>query len=340
MIELIDIKEESKVPKYQQIVDSVLSAIGNKKASTGDKLPSVNSLLIEFDISRDTVVRAYDHLKQTGIIESVPGKGFYVRNDQLRLKARVFLLFNKLSEHKKAIYDAFSRKLGDDATIDFFIYENNYRHFKELILEAKKRNYSHFVIICHFEEGGDDLCGFLKSEISLDKLIILDKRLPGNCLDVATVYQDFEKDIYNALCELNPRLQKYDRLRMLMRSKTYHPAEIKKGFIRFCGEFAFDFSTVENIQDETPEKGTVYVNLKEGDLVALIKKLKQSDLVIGRDVGIISYNDTPIKEVLLDGITVLSTDFENLGTQAAEMVLGIRSGQIENPFYVIPRNSL
>ena len=340
MIEFIDIKEASKVPKYQQIVDSVLSAIGTGQVRTGNKLPSVNELLIAFDISRDTVVRAYDHLKESGVIESVPGKGYYIKNDQLALKAKVFLLFNKLSAHKKIIYDAFSQSLGDRVTIDFFIYENNYRHFKELIRHSKSRDYTHYVIICHFEEGGDDLCHFLGAEIPAEKLIVLDKQLPEPCRRVATVYQDFEQDIYHALAELNPQLKKYRQLKMVMRRPTYHPAELRQGFLRFCGEYAYDFGIVEKIEEVPLEPATAYINLKEDDLVTLIKKIKQSGLTLGQDVGIISYNDTPLKEILLDGITVISTDFANLGRQAAELVLHKEAKSMANPFYVIARKSL
>ncbi|MBO0340388.1 winged helix-turn-helix domain-containing protein [Flagellimonas profundi] len=342
MLELIDIKEESKVPKYKQIVDSILAAIENGKIKLDDRLPSVNELLIEFDISRDTVVRAYDHLKKNKIIESVPGKGYYVKRDQLALKAKVFLLFNKLSPHKKIIYDAFAKTLGDNATIDFFIYENNYRHFKELILYSKTRSYTytHYVVISHFEEGGDDVLRFIKKEIPLEKLIVLDKRLDGLPNTVSSIYQDFEQDIYSALVKLNPKLRKYKQLKLLLRKKTYHPIEIKKGFIKFCGQFAYEFGIIEEIESSEIEKETVYINLKENDLVILIKKIKQSKYVLGKDVGIISYNETPLKEVLLDGITVISTDFENLGKKAAEIVLKNQAIYTENPFYVITRNSL
>jgi DNA-binding LacI/PurR family transcriptional regulator len=61
---------------------------------------------------------------------------------------------------------------------------------------------------------------------------------------------------------------------------------------------------------------------------------------LGKDIGIISYNDTPGKEILRDGITVISTDFENLGAKAAEMILEKKAIQQDNPFYVISRNSL
>ena len=340
MLHLIDIKEESKVPKYKQIVGSILSAIENGKIKLDDRLPSVNELLIEFDISRDTVVRAYDHLKKNKIIDSVPGKGYYIRKDQLSLKAKVFLLFNKLSPHKKIIYDSFARTLGDNATIDFFIYENNYRYFKELILESKKRSYTHYVVIWHFEEGGDDVLNFVNKEIPLEKLIVLDKRLEGISEKVACIYQDFEHDIYSALIELNPKLKKYNKLQLLLRKRTYHPIEIQKGFIKFCGQYAYECGVIEAIESSEIEKGTVYINLKEDDLVVLIKKIKKTNFVLGRDIGIISYNETPLKEVLLDGITVISTDFENLGRKAAEIILRNEILYTDNPFYVISRNSL
>lgn len=340
MLDLIDIKEESKVPKYKQIVDSILAAIENGKIKLGDRLPSVNELLYEFDVSRDTVVRGYDHLKRNKIIESVPGKGYYIRKNKLDLKAKVFLLFNKLSAHKKIIYDSFAKTLGDSATIDFFIYENNYRHFKDLILEAQKREYTHYVVICHFEEGGDDAIDFVKKEIPLEKLIVLDKRLEGLSDKVSCIYQDFEHDIYSALKQLNPDLKKYEKIKLLLRKKTYHPEEIKKGFIKFCGQYAYEFEVIEAIEDSIIENGTVYINLKEDDLVTLIKKIKATQFKLGKDIGIISYNETPLKEVLLDGITVISTDFENLGKKAAEIILKKQDVSIKNPFNVIPRNSL
>ncbi len=340
MLHLIEINENSKIPKYQQIVNSVLSALGNGQMKVNDKLPSVNDLWLEFDISRDTIVKAYDHLKTMKLIDSVPGKGYYVTNDDLKLQAKVFLLFNKLSAHKKIIYDAFSKALGDQATIDFFIYDNNYRQFKNLITASKTRNYSHYAIICHFEEGGEDVLDFIRNEIPEEKLLILDKHIAAFKSVPASVYQDFEHDIYAALEQLNPQLKKYKQLKLLVPKKTYHPVEIKKGFFKFCGTYGYDFKIIDAIADEIIEKHTVYINLREKDLVTLIKKIKATDYRLGKDVGIISYNDTPIKEVLLDGITVISTDFEKLGQQAAQLILDNKKEQYKNPFYVIPRKSL
>ncbi|HFC00267.1 MAG TPA: GntR family transcriptional regulator, partial [Phaeodactylibacter sp.] len=228
MDELIKINEFSKTPKYRQIVNSIIEGIETEKLKVKDKLPSVNKLLIHFDISRDTVVKAYDKLKKMDIIESVPGKGYYVKNTDYKRKVRVFLLFNKLSPHKKLIYDAFAKRLGENATIDFFIYNNNYRLFKNLLLSHLNNNYSHFVIIPHFTEGGLGVQELI-SQIPKNKLLLLDKKIEGVEGRYAAVYQNFEKDLYKVLCEALPLLKKYSCVKIIFPPNSYHPREILTG---------------------------------------------------------------------------------------------------------------
>ncbi|MFN7119889.1 MAG: GntR family transcriptional regulator [Saprospiraceae bacterium] len=339
MSQIIQINEHSKTPKYKQIIQSILASIEKGKLRERDRLPSVNRLLIQFDISRDTVVKAYEELKERGVIESVPGKGYYVKSTHLQRKAKVFLLFNKLSAHKQIIYDAFAKTLGDQASIDFFIYHNNYRLFKEWILEHKDGDYTHFVIIAHFLDGGADLKEVI-NQIPKEKLILLDKKIEGITGQYAAVYQDFAKDIYDALTQALDLLQKYDTIKIIFPDYTYHAREMLTGFKRFCSEYAFHFAIVNDIAQEPIHKNEAYINLMEDDLVILIKKVKSLGYKVGKDVGIISYNETPLKEILLDGITVMSTDFQKLGETAARMVLDNTREHIANPFYLVVRQSL
>jgi DNA-binding transcriptional regulator YhcF (GntR family) len=336
---IIQINEHSKTPKYRQIVQSILAGIETGELKTGDKLPSVNRLLIEFDISRDTVVKAYDELKEMGLVESAAGKGYYITSVKMERRARVFLLFNKLSAHKKIIYDAFAATLDGQASIDFFIYHNNYRLFKEWILANKDKDYSHFVIIAHFLDGGGDVAEVI-NQIPKNKLILLDKKVDGITGEYAAVYQDFSKDIFDALTEALPLLQKYRCLKLIFPSYSYHPVEILSGFGAFCTEYAFGYGVVKDISTEPIGKGEAYVNLMEDDLVTLIKRVKLQGLQPGHDVGIISYNETPLKEILLDGITVVSTDFKLLGETAARMVLENTREHVSNPFRLVLRKSL
>ncbi|HMQ61106.1 MAG TPA: GntR family transcriptional regulator [Flavilitoribacter sp.] len=339
MRQLIQINEFSKTPKYLQIINCIVTGIEKGELKVKDKLPSVNKLLIQFDISRDTVVKAYEQLKEMSLIESAPGKGYYVKSNQVNRKAKIFLLFNKLSVHKKIIYDAFSSVLGDQAAIDFFIYNNNYRLFKNLIQENTQSNYTHYVIIAHFLDGGENATEIL-NQIPKNKLILLDKFVPGITGDYAAVYQDFAKDIYNALAEALSLLKKYSRLNLIFPPYSYHPLEIVNGFRNFCTEYAFDHNLISDISTAPIGKDQVYINLMEDDLVILIKRVKSLGLRVGRDVGIISYNETPLKEILLDGITVISTDFKMLGETAARMVLENGKDHVVNPFRLVVRNSL
>jgi len=80
--------------------------------------------------------------------------------------------------------------------------------------------------------------------------------------------------------------------------------------------------------------------IEETDLVTLIKSCQTKGLKIGKDVGIISYNETPLKEILLDGITVISTDHHKMGETAAKLILENRKEKIKNPFVLIQRKSL
>ena len=69
-MKLITVDNHSGVPKYKQIIASIEEAIAVKRLQRGDKLPSVNKVSLEFSISRDTVLLAYEELKKRGIVFS------------------------------------------------------------------------------------------------------------------------------------------------------------------------------------------------------------------------------------------------------------------------------
>ena len=70
------------------------------------------------------------------------------------------------------------------------------------------------------------------------------------------------------------------------------------------------------------------------------KKFRAADLKVGKNVGIISYNETPWKKFILDGLTTISTDFKKMGEIAAEMILTKNQKHTEVPFALKLRNSL
>ena len=334
----IEIDVFSATPKYVQLVQSIVKAISEAKIAENELLPSINELSYEYDISRDTAEKAYKYLKKIGVLGSVPGKGYYVKNAGVKNDVSVFLLFNKLSTHKKIIYDAFVKTLGNEATIDFYVYNNNFNLFKKLI-ETTKKVYSHFVIITHFLDSGEEAFKILNS-LPKDKLILLDKLVPGVTGDFSAVYENFEEDIYNALEKALPRLSHYHALKIIVPKTTYFPGEIIKGFKKFCLQYAFECSVAHNAKQESLRKSVAYITLMEEDLVTLVEKITDAKLMIGRDVGVISYNETPLKRVIQNGITTISTDFEEMGIQAANLILKGERKKVAIPFHLRLRPSL
>lgn len=328
----------SSTPKYLQLAQSIIKAIAAGRVVYDEVLPSINEMSFEFDISRDTAEKSYKYLKKSGILGSVPGKGYFVKNTNVKSDKKVLLIFNKLSAHKKIIYDAFVKTLGDNAVIDFYIYNNDFNLFQKIMSNAGK-HYTHFVIITHFLESSGNACEILNN-LPKEKLILLDNLVPGVTGNFSAVYENFEKDIYHALEEALPQLKKYSTLKIVIPAYTYFPDEIVRGFKKFCQQHHFKQDILHNIEDKNLAKGTVYICLLEDDLVTLIEKIKAAKYKIAKDVGVISYNETPLKRVILQGITTISTDFELMGQEAARLVLSGVTAQIANPFYLKLRPSL
>lgn len=335
---LIYFDEFSVTAKYQQLANSIIKAIENRKLQIDDMLPSINELSIEFEISRDTAEKGYKHLKNLGIIGSVPGKGYFIKTSNVERKIRIFLLFNKLSAHKKIIYDAFVSTLGDSAAIDFYVYNNNFSFFKRL-LQSCNENYDYYVIIPHFLDGEENAHTVINA-LPKEKLILLDKIIPGVTGNYGAIYENFEKDIYNVLQEALPQLSKYHTINIIFPQYTYHPVEILTGLKNFCQQYAFNSKVVPCIKKEEIKKGEVYINVMEDDLVTLVEKILSQGLQIGHDVGVISYNETALKKIILNGITTISTDFQMMGEKTAELILRNSMEHIEARFYLTLRNSL
>jgi DNA-binding transcriptional regulator YhcF (GntR family) len=338
IFDFIQIDEFSSTPKYQQLANSILTGIQKDLFKKGAIMPSINEISFEFDISRMTVEKGYNYLKTIGVLDSVPGKGYYIKNIDYQQDLKIFLLFNKLSPHKKIIYDSFVATLDNKAAIDFYIYNNDFNLFRKLITN-RKDEYTHIVIIPHFIENETQAYELIDT-LPKEKLILLDKMIPRLNGTFGAVYENFEKDIYNALLQANEALQKYKVIKLIFPEHSYFPKEIITGLVNFCNDHAFDYKIIHSVSDEKIMEGDVFINLMEDDLVLLIEKLIDEKHEIGKKVGIISYNETPLKRLLLNGLTTVSSDFNSMGVTTAQMILDNDKAHVENPFNLKMRRSL
>ena len=91
---------KSGKPVYLQMVDQVKAAAASGAIRAGEPLPSIRPLAETLRVNRNTVAKAYAELESQGVIESVAGKGCFVRanHSPYRKTVRVELLTQAVDE--------------------------------------------------------------------------------------------------------------------------------------------------------------------------------------------------------------------------------------------------
>lgn len=335
--ENIQVDIYSSTPKYLQLAHSILNAIERGKIQKNILLPSLNELTYNLEISRETADKGYKYLQNLGVLNSIPGKGHYITTTEIKQELKVCLMINKISDEKRVFYDALVAELGMDVPIDFYVYNNDFLLFRKLFM--RKSDYSHYLIMPHFMDNSAKAEELINT-IEKDKLILLDKQLERVTGKYGSIYEDFKKDIYSALEKALKPLSKYHTLKLIFPEKSYYPKAIVQGFNLFCLQYAFEREVVDCSADLRPQKGEVYICLTEESLIALLEKANASGLKIGEDIGVISYNESPMKRIILDGITTVSTDYSQMGRIAASMIKEGYREKVALPFSINLRPSL
>ncbi|WP_027137002.1 GntR family transcriptional regulator [Gaetbulibacter saemankumensis] len=330
---IVSINKDFGAPKYKQIVSSIEEAISNGIIKKGDRLPSINSIRDKHGVSRDTVLSAFNDLKSRGVVQSVAGKGYFVSSEAIHVKQKVFLLFDELNAFKEDLYSSFLNVLGDNIQVDIFFHHFNYKLFSKLIYD-NIGDYSYYVIMPANLKDTYQVIRNLPS----DKVCILDQ-MHQELEGYTAIYQDFENDIFNNLKKGLDLIKKYNRL-IFVFSEDKQPPGMLLGFLNFVKQFKFEYEIIDSARNRVPESGEVYIIPDDRNLIRIIKSNKQTKLKLGRDFGIISYNDTMLKEIVEGGITAISTDFNKMGEQLAELVTNKEYVQIKNPNDLIIRKSL
>jgi GntR family transcriptional regulator len=122
-------------PVYLQIVDQVKTAAASGAARAGEPLPSIRPLAEELRINRNTVAKAYAELESQGVIETLAGKGSFLRDGgaPFRKDVRLKLLTTEMDD---AVTQAHHLQV---ARQDFLaLAEERFDHFAEKRIRTAK----------------------------------------------------------------------------------------------------------------------------------------------------------------------------------------------------------
>ncbi|WP_336617405.1 GntR family transcriptional regulator [Bacteroides acidifaciens] len=316
--------------KVTQLADNLSQAISRKEFLEGDSLPSINQLSAQYGVSRDTVFKAFLDLRERGLIDSTPGKGYYVTSQV----TNVLLLLDQYTPFKEALYNSFVKHLPINYKVDLLFHQYNERLFNTIIRESIGKYNKYIVMNFDNEKFSTAL-----NKINPARLLLLDF---GKFEKEKNFYicQDFDESFYQALLALKERMHRYRQIVFLFSKGLKHPQSSKDYFIRFCEEQGFSYEIQEDIENLVVRKETAYIAIKQQDVVKAVKQGRLEGLKCGKDFGLLAYNDIPSYEVIDEGITSLSIDWEMMGNEAANFVLNDTPIQKYLPTEVRLRKSL
>jgi DNA-binding transcriptional regulator YhcF (GntR family) len=335
---MINFDPKSSKPKYQQLIDGIIDGINSGILEHGKLLPSINKVANDFNMARMTVTKAYDDLREKGLISAHHGKGFYVSSTNTKNALRIFILMDALTPYKEILYENIIQNLGENVSHNLFFHYHNIELFEELI-SSNLGKYNHYIILPHFNKSVAQIV----SKIPKDKLLVLDININEFSDDYSILYQDFASNIYQGLTASKDKVLKYKQINLILSSKSfqYTPDGIIQGFTKFCTENNLEFDIIPDLDDDYElQINQAYIVFREYELIKIINWTSKNKLKVGEDIGIISYDDTPLKEIIAEGISVISNDFKKMGERAAEIIINRVKGRESNDFYFIDRGSL
>ena len=330
----IKIDKDSGSPIYRQIIAAVCSDIEDGVLTQGSMLRSVNEIADENGLSRDSVFKAYNELRAMGLIQSVPGKGYFITSTNIKKKEKIFFLLDEFSDYKKQLFENFGKSIGNSAAVDLFFHNYNIQVMDSLIKGAVG-SYTKYVV---WPVMTPKVKNILK-QIPANKLYIVDAGVEWYFGEYPGVYQDYAADITTLFMKNIRLFRNYKKITLVFPERLLL-YEIQRGFEQFLKDSGMRGTIVSDGTKIKAAKGEAYFVIDDEDLVHLVNEGQAKGLRLGHDFGVIAYNETPLKSIAAGGITVLSSDFGRMGTLLAELMKNKKKKSIRNPSDLFVRGSL
>lgn len=320
--------------KHEQLVQGVIEAIDSGLLRIGDQLPSINKMVSELGFARKTIVKAYEELKDRGLVESKKLKGYFIISQETKVTLKIALLLFAFQRFQEDFYNSFRKELGKRFQIDVFFHHNNIAVF-ESTLNNIHGKYGMYVVA----PIPDKSIQSLLERIGPQKLLIIDRYLPMP-QSYSYISQEFEGATYTKLLDLLPRIRKFKEVVLFFHKNQDNSDGVLKAFQRFVSDYEIKGKVELRYKPGKAKKGSLYFCLKDTDLWELLRDCRDKAYVIGSDIGVLSLDDHLAKEIVLGGITTISCDFKAMGKKAANHIKNQDDTQEIMPFHVMKRNSL
>lgn len=331
---IISLRNINTFSKHEQLVNGIIQAIDEGIVKRGDKLPSINQMVSQLGFARQTIVKAYEELKDRGLVESKKLKGYFVVSNETKVVLKVALIMFSFQRFQQDFYDSFRKGLGKKYQIDVFFHHNNLEIFNSIFQNIQGK-YGMYAIAPIQDPGLRQVLASIPPSnlLIIDRYIELDK-------SYSYISQEFEESTYSKLIELLPEITKYKKFILFFKEDADYPIGILNAFNRFCKDYEIESSVVSKYKSQSIKKGNLYFFVSDTYIWDVLKDVRNSEYIVGKEIGILSHNDHVVKEIVFGGITTISTDFKEMGKKAAAHIKNQEETKIIMPSNLIKRNSL
>jgi len=334
LLEIKEIGTRRSMTKQQQIMRGLMNCVESDKYAIGDLIPSVNELSSDLGFARETVVKAYNELKKRGIIKSKQGVGYFVASKDIDVKETVALVLYGFQTFQQDFYNTFRKALGKEYQIDIFFHHNNMSIYKS-ILESIIGQYGSYVVAPIQKSEAVKLL----EDFNPNRLMIVD-RYQYISDKVSKVTQEFEQSMIRVLEDLHDSIVCYKQVKLFYNLDRDYPKGIYNATKKYMESHGISLKIFNEFAETKIEKGDLFFTIGDSDLWQILKNAKEKKLVLSKDFGILSHNDSLVKEVIEGGITTFSTDFNKMAELSAEFIKNKEFTNKIIPSKLIKRKSL
>jgi len=247
----------------------------------------------------------------------------------------VMLVLTAFSPYHEALYQSMLDELaGRKISVDLFFHHGN-----KLLLSAILKEHSGKYGIYVITPIEDRKVQGLMDGLPAAKLLQIVRPVCSN-KEISYISQDFHDEVIGALESISEAICKYEKFNLVFPEGKFHSEEIVRAFETFCKSKRLPYKVMERINSDELRAREAWFVIEDGPLIDLIKYAEGKDFQLGKDLGILSYNETPMKEIIREGITVISTDFHEIGRRVARFIMDRNAVQDVVPTKIIKRNSL
>lgn len=314
------IGDQTRSPKYLQVVNAIVSDIERGTLALGDRLPSLNEACAEWYLSKDSVKRAYETLYQMGFITSINRKGFFIAGQAKRHAVRVLIVTGQLTDSVKQLHDAITANLSRDVIVDI----GSYNYQRDLLCQLMSKHlgdYHYFVMMPHLI-GQDPATLQCLRNIPGQKLILVGNQWPDTLQHGHQLRYGGETALYEALLSQLTALRKYTSLNLVLPEHDCFDADSIRAFRRFCTTHHFDFQLIDELLETDVRPQQAYFVADSRHLVALVDYSQRTGFRLGQELGVVSFVENDYTRLLAGGVSVIAHPSAEVGRLVAQILSG------------------